>query len=229
MSRIITLLCLFLFVNSAKAQKITSPSIGIYIYGGIVTSDIISSAFELPTNPPPEYMSSDGGSLSLGFVYGLPISKTLSLNLRAGYVSFNAHKFSITHNANRENLRYTSLAETEIVCFEPTLGILAFSDFYLHAGVSFGYALSSRYTLTTGSYAGLEKQSTSIEKDFIQSEKFIPSATIGASYDFTLSEKLKLYISPEIIFSMGMVNKVNDKDWNIKPFRFGISFKRVFN
>ncbi len=189
----------------------------------------------------PLFERGSGFGYYIGGLYQRPISEKLLLGARAGIYSQSGALIKEESETVVVDLQETQgVFEHEIkaslstLSIEPMVSYRVWEDLFLNLGFNAGIYASKSYEQKeeivspsdVGVFVGTESRIRNQTSGDIQDvSSLAASAIVGANYQLPLDEDGTLLACPEIFYSYGFTNVVQDRDWKISSLRAGISIK----
>ncbi len=231
------LLLIFAVFCSPHLNSQTRPAYGIVANYNF---NFFTADFRSFPNVPsccPMYQDGSGSGLAFGLMYETPLTENMRLGFRAGYSSRNG---TLTRTENTvvtgnipgvfEHRVDASLADLGL---EPLFQYNPIASFWVNLGGRVGYvqksAFSQKESLISPSN-GVFPNGSSTRNEFnniaIPDASNVFAAVLGGvSYDLPLNAKSTLFLSPEILYSLGLTPVVSGVKWSSNSLRVGISIK----
>lgn len=181
----------------------------------------------------PAYIDGEG----LGFLFGLsvdlPIVERLRLTFRAGYSlasSTLTREEETVVLGNRPGVFTHSVdASLHDVVFEPLMRFAVAAPFWVTSGVLASFAIKRSFSqseqitqpLDAVFPNGSSTQNEITDADIPNARAFGLSLLIGAGVDLPLNERATVVLSPEIMYSYGVTNLVDEVSWKNNAVRIG--------
>ena len=241
-----------LAISQEQQQQSSSPKSGLSL--GVLAAynlNLHSASFlELPAAPifaprtganyePAAFTGSNSGSVALGALVMYNLSEEMAISLRLSYAGHDAafrttSTYAIgrvdgsTTDATSEYTLNTALAT---VSAEPLFSYRIFGGLQAYVGARVSFVATNSFdqkeTLISpsdGGFDAMRNRSRNIQQGAIpQLQTLWISGVAGLGYDIPLGSNLIL--SPEVFYSLGLTQVVQNVNWNIHTLRGGISVR----
>ncbi len=239
---IITLLILINIASRAQSSGDTlRPRYGFYAGGGL---NLHSAAFAMLPGVPnccPEFSSGSGFGPLFGLLYEMPLADDMLIGVRAGYHSRSGLLSKIEETDVIVNLQpimgeleHTIDAGLAVLVLEPTLSYRFSDKLFASIGILAGTYIQQSYDQKeeivkpekTGVFPGTQSRIRNARSGDIDGMTQLGLAISAAvSYELPLNKDGTLLLAPELKFSYGITNAVQNLDWRISSFSAGLALK----
>ena len=238
-------------INTGYSQKlIPEKSKTNYRLGGFIhyNYNMYDASFgRLPNVPSccPEFTDGTGMGFSAGFLFEYPLSDRFFLSGRLGYFD-RSGEFEYDETSNRTvvydyqndtdvqgTFRHTLETTLGMIAFEPGINYRIWQGLFAHAGAQVGFInLTNDHThseqiiepavgvFETGTDTRLQSEG---EIDDLSSISL--GVYGGLSYEIPLDKNSEFILAPEIFYTYGLTDVVQDYEWKAHALRFGLAFK----
>lgn len=230
----------FVLSQNFPGEKSASERDSYGIFGDFNSNSHSADFLSLPgtLNCGPNFTSGTGTGISLGIFYEMPIASKFSLGLRAGYSGYGADLQSsesttlISGNYSVSgNFNHTISTKISVAGIEPLVAYNAFDKFSFLGGLQAAFLMQKSYTqqevVATPNFA-FDAQGNRIRNsstgDLTNTSGLQLAFLLGANYRLPLNSTQTMFLSPEILYSMGLSNVVSDLSWKMSAIRFGLAF-----
>lgn len=241
MQRTFALVVLLATVAGGVCAQTTDQSLPKYgVYGEYTLNRHTADFRQLPGIPNccPAFTTGDGGSVSAGVSYLLPLGANVALDIRAGWYGYDATLTtgeqttiivdSITAAADIEHVIETTLGS---IGLEPLVSIRAWHDLSILVGARLGVVVSRRYhqyeRLTgpgDGVFADTHTRTRNEREGTLPDALDLHAALIaGLRYPIPLTGDGSLTIAPEALVSYGLTPIVSGLTWSAHSLRLGLA------
>lgn len=228
---------LLLLQNNTAAADTTATSVGVYFNYNI---HFHSAEFgELPGVPNccPRFGNTSGRGIAIGGFYEQPLTEKVNITVRGGFsfinAAFEAEEMSLVGVGGEPAdalIKHELNAGIAHFVIEPLAKYNIAGRLNLIAGMNFGIGIASSYDqreiLTKPEKGTFENglRTRNIRSGSINGiSLFSPSLVVGASCVLPVNLYENIYLSPEIMFNLGIGRLVSGADWKTASLRLGIS------
>lgn len=194
----------------------------------------------------PRFENGLGIGFTAGILYEIPLSKLLTLDLRASYSSLDGElskvePTTVIVQGNNQEGEFEHILNTKLanIGVEPLVGIRLFGGLRLLAGLRLGFTITNKYdqvetivkpsgaatfldSLGNDTHSRTRNESSG---DILEIQKFQAFALAGLSYELPLNSEKSLFLAPELFYSHALTPVVRDYKWNVNSIRAGIAIK----
>ncbi|MBL7997261.1 MAG: OmpA family protein [Candidatus Kapabacteria bacterium] len=244
-TRIAILLALFAILSAETlAQPVIDNLRHRFGVSAAVVFNIHSPDFKQLPNVPnccPQFESGSGTGYAVGALYEHPLTKLISLGIRATLMDQRASllasertkMFSTILNApvdksfeHRIDTRLTTIG------IEPMMNINPAGGLRFHAGMRLAYMsdiqYSQRESIIEDGYVFLDNQlrtRNELSGTLSATNALQTAVLLGASIEFPLNRVRTVMLAPELFYHIGVSNLAPDISWRANAIRLGIALK----
>ena len=177
-----------------------------------------------------------GSGMSLGILYQTPLSPSWTLS---GRLLFMPHSGVLTNDepttvniAGRPVngiIRHELVSSLSSLSIEPLIGYRVTDRLTVHAGPTFGYMMQNSFTQTEGL---IEPSQGALNVAREVGSGALPNAsslygafTAGLSFDIPLFRGSRWFLTPEVMYSVGLTDIVSNLNWSVNSLRVGVALK----
>ena len=237
---------LMICCTKSNAQQVEQPSEITFLRGvggsvGYGMFDHVAGFKALPDVPSccPEYSTGKGTGFSLGGLFETPLTSSISLELRGMFTSgsgtFTANETKVIFDGKNSVdgvFEHTITTRLSSVGLQPSIRIPVIGELKVSAGVLMSLLLGSTYTqqerLISPGDVVFENESRTrlrLAGGITDVRSMQLGITGGISYDIPLNIKSSLIASPEISYTYGMMDVLQNDKWKIHSLRLGLAVK----
>lgn len=243
----VLLIILLLACTDSKAQNADNADAEITFRGSIGVSGAFgpnthSASFKgLPTVPSccPQYATGSGTGLTFGGLFETPLMTNLSLEVRGLFTTnngtFTASETKLIFDGKNsvdglfEHTITTNLSSIGVL---PSLRIPLIGALNASAGMNIAFIMGSAYTQQERLVSPGDMMFENDSRTRLNSEGSIAQIralqmgfTGGISYDVPLNYNATLLATPELSYTYGLTDILQNDKWKVHSLRFGIALK----
>ncbi len=193
----------------------------------------------------PEFNTGEGGGYSIfagynrqitpdlftGASFGISLSESIFKSRESTFVNYN-------NETTAGEFEHYMRINTGALYFQPQISYRFFKGLSVGAGVTTGLVFHKKYSQKeeikkpedAGTFLDENGEDTGSRTRNVNSgninidNSFYSAANINLAYDLQLNKKGTMYLKPEISFSLGITDYINDLNWSRNGISFAISF-----
>jgi hypothetical protein len=233
-----------------RTESRSTGKLSLGVFGAYNLNLHNASFLELPAAPlftprtgapyePAAFGSTSGGGLALGALLMYDLTEEMALSLRLGYGTHDASfRTTSTYPVGRADgtsadatSEYTLNTSIAAFSIEPLFSYRVVAGLQVYLGLRLSALTSTtfdqRETLlapTDGGFDAMRSRTRNVQSGALpQAQTLWISPVAGLGYDIPLGTSLTL--SPEVFYSLGLTQVVQNVNWNVSTLRGGISLR----
>ncbi len=186
----------------------------------------------------PRFESGSGVAFSAGVLGDIPIVSRLAVQLRAGYYRNDALLTALEHEPVVVDavsvdgvFEHTVRARLSLVAVEPLLRFQPTNELSVFAGGRIGIVLGATYEQrevisepASGVFTDTRTRERNVFSGDIPNASSVEAALVGGiGYALPLNRRRTLFLVPEVLYSFGLTDVVNELDWSASSLRAGVA------
>ncbi len=251
MKRIFLLVLLTLMVNAFLFSNDLENRNGFGLYLGVGFNSHNADFKRLPDCPScsPGYKDGNGGGLNLGLVYDYPLyskfllsSKLLYKNLSGELINSEQTTLIVSGKPTTGEFEHSLQSTLGVIGLEPSVKYNLVNGLYLGLGLNVSYLFTKDYSqyekivkpTSSGTFLnpdGTDSHSR-IRNEFSgtlqEANALFMAPVLSLSYNLPLNKDTTFSLEPELSYSLGLTNIVNDNlvnKWSVSTLSLGIALK----
>lgn len=239
-SLLIMLICFCIFQTS-EAQTVNKEPFRYGIYGNYNLNYHVLDFRSLPGVPNccPQFESGDGSGFTIGGLFDMPLTDMFSLQLRANYMTsdgiltaIESDMLSVDFIPTMGEYEHRIDAGISSIGFEPLFDMNLFGGFSVDVGFRIAYITQCTYDqqekiVNPADRGVFPETGTSIRNAYsgdIQNVSNINAAIVaGVRYELPMNSDKTLILSPEIFYTYGLTDIIQDRSWTVNTIRAGVA------
>jgi outer membrane protein OmpA-like peptidoglycan-associated protein len=189
----------------------------------------------------PQFESGSGNGMAFGVLFESPINDEFLIGFKAGYFDRSGllekeqpTVVSVDQQDVDGFFTHTIDASISTLTFEPLVSYRVKNGFFVHAGASAGIFMGATYDqkeeITQPSDRGVFKENglrtrNESSGDLPEASAFQMGLTAGMSYEFPLNPERTIMLAPELFYTFGITDQVQERDWKVSSLRAGVAVK----